>query len=139
MFLNCILDFTSFTKCVVITFIFLSDVIDMDELKGRISNLNLAVFKKVPTKSVETIPSLIRHADQERHTGRDNLETMKPSHASDTEHIILLSDSEENLPTDAVIVEEVLSSVKENDGFTASDLLKNHSVQRMPLKLDMCP
>ncbi|VAI34004.1 unnamed protein product [Triticum turgidum subsp. durum] len=110
------------------------DVIDMDELKGRISNLNLAVFKKVPTKSVETIPSLIRHADQERHTGRDNLETMKPSHASDTEHIILLSDSEENLPTDDVIGEEVLSSVKENDGFTASDLLKNPSVQTMPVE-----
>ncbi|VAI19196.1 unnamed protein product [Triticum turgidum subsp. durum] len=110
------------------------DVIDMDALKGRISNLNLAVFKKVPTKSVETIPSLIRHTDQERHTGRDNLETMKPSHASDTEHIILLSDSEENLPTDDVIGEEVLSSVKENDGFTASDLLKNPSVQTMPIE-----
>uniref|UniRef100_M8BTR5 Helicase SEN1 n=1 Tax=Aegilops tauschii TaxID=37682 RepID=M8BTR5_AEGTA len=110
------------------------DVIDMDELKGRISNLNLAVFKKVPTKSVETIPSLIRHTDQERHTGRDNLEAMKPSHASDTEHIILLSDSEENLPTDDVIGEEVLSSVKENDGFTSSDLLKNPSVQTMPVE-----
>uniref|UniRef100_A0A453AVI1 Uncharacterized protein n=1 Tax=Aegilops tauschii subsp. strangulata TaxID=200361 RepID=A0A453AVI1_AEGTS len=44
-----------------------------DELKGRISNLNLAVFKKAPRKSIDTIPSLIMHTDQERHIGRDNL------------------------------------------------------------------
>uniref|UniRef100_A0A453Q573 Uncharacterized protein n=2 Tax=Aegilops tauschii subsp. strangulata TaxID=200361 RepID=A0A453Q573_AEGTS len=92
-----------------------------DELQVRISNLNLAVFKKAPTKSIDTIPSLIIHTDQEGYTGWDNLLTMKPSHGSDIEHIILLS-------------EEVLSSVKEDDGFTASDLLKNHSVQRMPFE-----
>ena len=55
----------------VIIFIFLSDVVgDTDELKEIISNLNLAVFKKAPTKSIYTIPSLIMHTDQERHTGR---------------------------------------------------------------------
>jgi hypothetical protein len=58
---------------------------------------------------------------------------MKPSHGSDIEHIFLLLDSEENFPTD-VIGEEGLSSGKENEGFTASDLLKNHSVQKMPFE-----
>uniref|UniRef100_A0ACD5XU29 Uncharacterized protein n=1 Tax=Avena sativa TaxID=4498 RepID=A0ACD5XU29_AVESA len=121
------------------------DVIDMDDLRGRISNLNLAVFKapteasgrlavsvQTPTNSIASIPHLIGHTDWKRHTGQDNLEIMKPSHGSDVEHIILLSDSEENLPTGDVIGEEVLSSVKENEGFTASDLLKNPSEKRMP-------
>ena len=54
----------------VIIFIFLSDVVgDTYELKEIISNLNLVVFKKAPTKSIYTIPSLIMHTDQERHTG----------------------------------------------------------------------
>ncbi|XP_014758454.1 uncharacterized protein LOC100835663 isoform X3 [Brachypodium distachyon] len=127
---------------------FSNDVIDMDELKGRISNLNLAVFKKppaeterrvvdglpTPAKSIASIPSLIDYTVRERHTGGDNLETVKPSHGSDSEHIILLSDSEENLPTGDATGEEVLSSVKENDSLIASDQLKavNPSKQRMP-------
>jgi senataxin len=126
---------------------FLSDVIDMDDLRGRISNLNITVFKapteaerrvavsvQAPTNSVASIPSLVGHTNCKRDTGRDNHEIMKPSHGSDVEHIILLSDSEENLPTGDVIGEEVLSSVKENDGFTASELLKNPSEQRMPFE-----
>ena len=119
----------------------------MDDLRGRISNLNLAVFKapteaerrvavsvQTPTNSIASIPSLTGHTDWKRHTGQDNLEIMKPSHGSDVEHVILLSDSEENLPTGDVTGDEVLSSVKESDGFTASELLKNPSEQRMPFE-----
>uniref|UniRef100_A0A0E0M2X1 Uncharacterized protein n=1 Tax=Oryza punctata TaxID=4537 RepID=A0A0E0M2X1_ORYPU len=124
------------------------DAVNIDELSEKISDLKLALSKEASAKlerrvvagvsmfaePIAAIPSPATQTAQERNTGRDNVETMKPSRSTCTEHIILLSDSEENSLTADVSGEEVLSSVKDSDGSGASDMHKEveHSEQRMP-------
>ncbi|EAZ09610.1 hypothetical protein OsI_31894 [Oryza sativa Indica Group] len=124
----------------------LSDAVNIDELSEKISDLKLALSKEASAKSerrvvagvftepIACIPSPATQTAQERNTGRDNVETMKSSRSTCTEHIILLSDSEENSLTADVSGEEVLSSVKDSDGSGASDMQKEvgHSEPRMP-------
>uniref|UniRef100_A0A0E0ILQ4 Uncharacterized protein n=1 Tax=Oryza nivara TaxID=4536 RepID=A0A0E0ILQ4_ORYNI len=122
------------------------DAVNIDELSEKISDLKLALSKEASAKSerrvvagvftepIACIPSPATQTAQERNTGRDNVETMKSSRSTCTEHIILLSDSEENSLTADVSGEEVLSSVKDSDGSGASDMQKEvgHSEPRMP-------
>ncbi|TVU10094.1 hypothetical protein EJB05_43602 [Eragrostis curvula] len=117
------------------------DAVNIGELEERISNLKLALSKEAPVKATRRgsidlpiftepvdYPSSISHALQERNTSRDsflNIESTKPSHASDIQEIILLSDSEENTTSVDVSSEEVLSSVMDNDASIASGMLKD--------------
>nr|CAB3457460.1 unnamed protein product [Digitaria exilis] len=113
------------------------DAVDIDELEERISNLKLALSKEASSTAkkggsidaplfkepIVSVPSPV----QETHTGLDNVlnvERTKPSHSPDIHEIILLSDSEDNLPVADVSSEEVLSSVMDNDAPTASNILK---------------
>lgn len=115
----------------------LSDAVDIDELEEGISNLKLALSKEASStvkkggsidaplfkEPIVSVPSPV----QETHTGLDNVlnvERTKPSHSPDIHEIILLSDSEDNLPVADVSSEEVLSSVMDNDAPTASNILK---------------
>uniref|UniRef100_I1QQ37 Uncharacterized protein n=1 Tax=Oryza glaberrima TaxID=4538 RepID=I1QQ37_ORYGL len=124
------------------------DAVNIDELSEKISDLKLALSKEASAKSerrvvagvsmftepIAGIPSPATQTAQERNTGRDNVETMKSSRSTCTEHIILLSDSEENSLTADVSGEDVLSSVKDSDGSGTSDMQKEveHSEPRMP-------
>ncbi|KAF0923218.1 hypothetical protein E2562_003428 [Oryza meyeriana var. granulata] len=123
------------------------DAVNIDELTEKFSDLKLALSKKasakaerrevvgVPTftEQIANFPSPAAHTAQQRNSGRDNVETMKPSRATCTEQIILLSDSEENSPAADVSGDEIFSSDRDIDGFTASDMSKEveHSEQRM--------
>uniref|UniRef100_A0A0E0E8H0 Uncharacterized protein n=1 Tax=Oryza meridionalis TaxID=40149 RepID=A0A0E0E8H0_9ORYZ len=124
------------------------DAVNIDELSEKISDLKLALSKEASAKSerrvvagvsmftepIAGIPSPATQTAQERNTGRDNVEAMKSSRLTCTEHIILLSDSEENSLTADVSGEEVLSSVRDSDGSGTSDMQKEveHSEPRMP-------
>jgi hypothetical protein len=125
-------------KYLVTSYVLLSDAVNIDELEERISNLKLALSKEAPvkakrresmgiprfTESVIDVPSPINHAVQETNTSTENVESRKPTLAPDIQEIILLSDSEENVPSVDVSSEEVLSSVMDNDAPTAPGMLK---------------
>nr|CAB3453834.1 unnamed protein product [Digitaria exilis] len=113
------------------------DAVDIDELEEGISNLKLALSKEASStvkkggsidaplfkEPIVSVPSPV----QETHSGLDNVlnvERTKPSHSPDIHEIILLSDSEDNLPVADVSSEEVLSSVMDNDAPTAFNILK---------------
>ncbi|KAL6846836.1 hypothetical protein ACP4OV_024284 [Aristida adscensionis] len=120
--------------------IILHDPVDIDELEKKISNLKLALSKEAPasTKRIETPiftessvdihpPISHAHAVHEGHIVRDNLVNVastKPYHAPDVQEIIVLSDSEDNLPAADVSSEDVLLSVKDNDASTASSMVE---------------
>ncbi|XP_040383283.1 uncharacterized protein LOC102709595 [Oryza brachyantha] len=122
------------------------DAVNISELTQKISDLKLALSKETSSKTerrevvsvpmfteqIANFPSAVPMV-QERNTGRDNVGTMKPSQATCTEQIILLSDSEENSSAADVSGDEVLSSVKGINGPTASDIMKEveHTEQRM--------
>uniref|UniRef100_J3MYT5 Uncharacterized protein n=1 Tax=Oryza brachyantha TaxID=4533 RepID=J3MYT5_ORYBR len=124
----------------------LCDAVNISELTQKISDLKLALSKETSSKTerrevvsvpmfteqIANFPSAVPMV-QERNTGRDNVGTMKPSQATCTEQIILLSDSEENSSAADVSGDEVLSSVKGINGPTASDIMKEveHTEQRM--------